>query len=70
MSYVETIIIMAFTVYICYCQEERLFYSSMKKYCKKNNGACENCTCWSCPRKLYIDEYKMKERENNENKNF
>lgn len=48
-----------FLVYFGYCQTEMLFYSEMKKACKKNNGQCKYCSeCWSCPRKKYIDEYK------------
>ena len=44
--------------YIIYIQNEKLFYAAMKKYCKKNQGICSQCACWSCPRKLYIDEYR------------
>lgn len=57
---IYTLLSFIFISYVCYCQQEKLFYGSMKKYCKKNNGVCSNCTCWSCPRKLYIDEYKNK----------
>lgn len=60
MNKFEQILSMIFYLYIFFCQEQMLFYSSMKKYCKKNNGNCENCICWSCPRKLYIDEYRLK----------
>ena len=46
-------------VYYGYCQNEMLFYREMKKACKKNRGQCKNCSqCWSCPRKIYVDEYK------------
>lgn len=53
----NTILILILVFYVCYCQEEMLFYKELKKYCKKNNGNCSSCTCWSCPRKLYNDEY-------------
>ena len=43
-----------------YIYDEFLFYKTLKFYCKKNKGVCSECSCWSCPRKLYIDEYKIK----------
>lgn len=45
--------------YIFLINEQFLFYLTMKIYCKKNLGRCINCSCWSCPRKKYIDEYKI-----------
>lgn len=38
---------------------EAQFSFIMRFYCKKNKGVCKNCLCWSCPRKKYIDEYKI-----------
>lgn len=46
-------------LYIGIIQNEQLFYHEMKKACKKHLGRCVNCACWSCPRKKYIDEYKI-----------
>lgn len=52
--------------FICfYIYQEFLFYHTLKVYCKKNKGLCENCLCWSCPRKLYIDEYRLKKQKEN-----
>lgn len=60
-----TLCLLGLGAYISYIQNEKLFYASMKKYCKKNKGVCINCTCWSCPRKLYIDEYKENQNKYN-----
>lgn len=42
-------------LYICYIQEEFLFYITQKFYCKKNKGNCHFCNCWSCLRKKYLE---------------
>lgn len=62
-----TVCLIVLCTYISYIQNEKLFYGSMKKYCKKNKGVCANCSCWSCPRKLYIDEYMEKKKIEKEN---
>lgn len=43
---------------ICYSFDQTFFYFKMKQYCKKFKGKCQLCDCWSCPRKLYRDDYK------------
>ena len=50
---------------ITYFEFQALDYYQLKKYCKKNKGVCKNCVCFSCPRKLYIDEYKINSKSNN-----
>lgn len=43
--------------FICfYIYDQFLFFSTQKKYCKKNNGNCKNCNCWSCPRFQFLDK--------------
>ena len=43
--------------FICfYIYDQFLFFSTQKKYCKKNNGNCKNCQCWSCPRNEFLDK--------------
>ena len=61
----EKVIYILLFIYSMYCQEEMLFYGQMKKYCKLHRGECTICDCWSCPRKIYKDEYK----KGNNNKN-
>lgn len=41
-------------LYFIYCQEQMLWYTTEKHYCKKNKGNCENCECWSCNKLNYI----------------
>ena len=41
-------------IYFIYCQDQMLFFTTEKYYCKKNQGNCLNCECWSCKRKEYI----------------
>jgi len=57
MSNIEQILTFAMVLYVAYIQNSHLFYREMQKACKKNNGECINCSCWSCPRKQYKDEY-------------
>ncbi len=45
-----------FIFYFIYCHEEMLFYLTEKFYCKKYKGKCEECECWSCKRKVYLEE--------------
>lgn len=59
MTNLEILVLALFSTYCCFCQEQWLFYKEMQKHCKKHQGVCKDCACWSCPRKLYIDEYKM-----------
>lgn len=36
--------------------ESFYFTITEKIYCKKNKGKCENCKCWSCKRKNYLNK--------------
>lgn len=60
---------MSFSLFILgliltFCEWQALDYFQMKRYCKKNKGICKNCVCFSCPRKKYIDEYKLSKNNN------
>lgn len=57
-----SILLLAFIITIC--EWESLDYFHMKRHCKKNKGICKNCVCFSCPRKKYIDEYKLSKNNN------
>lgn len=50
----NNIILIILGIYLIYCQENMLFYKTEQKHCKKWQGDCENCDCWSCKRKEYI----------------
>lgn len=39
---------------VSFITNEYCFYHTMKIYCKKNNGCCDKCDCWSCPRQKYL----------------
>ena len=65
MSNLESILMFSLCLYCMYIQNSHLFYKSMQRFCKKNNGECINCSCWSCPRKQYKDEY-MENKKNME----
>lgn len=45
-----------FLIYLLYCQDQMLFYTTEKYYCKKNKGNCKNCECWSCDKLKYIEK--------------
>lgn len=63
MSIIDKILLGIISVIITYSVDETLFYREVKKGCKKSKGDCTICDCWSCPRKLYKDEY-MEIRKN------
>lgn len=58
----DTICLIALILYICYAQEQWLFYREMKKRCKRYRGNCDLCDCWSCPKKLYDDVSLIKKQ--------
>ena len=53
----QNLIIKFLLGFICfYIYDQFLFFSTQKKYCKKNSGNCKNCQCWSCPRFEFLDK--------------
>lgn len=42
--------------FIIYFMENSFFYRQEINACKKFNGNCDLCSCWSCHRKDYLNK--------------
>ena len=57
-NYILILLGICFGVYFIYLQEQWFFKRTNEHYCRKYNGNCNYCDCWSCEKYCILHEKK------------